>query len=210
MSELSNFLTNEYPSHFNVIWDSATMFLRKETPASLRFEIEDKKETIIQGKNKGVSVIRRTGTAVEIIDLEEYTKLIHGSNHTPSSCDFVISPESTTEFIIFNELTRSSSNYILPFEQVQTGNKQIGKYEKAISQLEQTINRFYDVSDFCDQYKNKVALFSCRLSDKSKNDTMTMSAKSFSKVVCKKMRSQKHLTHGFVFETRIYDEEYRI
>ena len=43
MSSLSNFLTSDYVSHFGVTWNATTMSLRAEFPASICFEIEDKK-----------------------------------------------------------------------------------------------------------------------------------------------------------------------
>ena len=93
-----------------------------------------------------------------------------------------------------------------------TGEKQIGKLEYAKKQLIQTICRFYEVSDFCDQYAVKTALFSCRLSDKSGNGIMARSAKSFNKTIYKLQHLTLHekLPHGFVFKMRIYKEEYSL
>ncbi len=212
MSSLTDFLKNDYAPHFCVEWDETTMSLRLETPASVCFEIEDKKPTIVQPAGQGVSVIRRTADAVEVLDLEDFTKQIHGEDNTPSSCDFAISPSVGTAFLLLNELTRSKSTVVLPFQQPETGIEQQGKLEKARQQLTATILRFYEVSDFCDQYTTKTALFSCRLSDKSKNGIMARSASKFNKVIDKLQRMRLHetLPHGFVFEMRVYNKEYRI
>lgn len=212
MSELSDFLINDYPTCFGVAWDAATMYLRTEYPASICFEIEDKKDTIVQPHGKDVSVIRRSEDAVEVIDLEQFAKTVHGTSNNPSSCDFAISPAVGTQFIIFNELTRTESKYITPFTQPTTGARQEGKLEYARKQLEQTINRFYSVSDFCDQYGEKIALFSCRLSDKPGKGIMAKSAKSFSKPISalQKLKLRWNLPHGFQSRMRIYNEEYRI
>lgn len=145
MSELSDFLINDYPPCFGVEWDTTTMSLRAECPPSICFEIEDKKDTIIQPHGEGVAVVRRSTDAVEVIDLEQYAKTVHGTSNTPSSCDFAISPTVGVQFIIFNELTRTESKYITPFTQPTTGVQQEGKLEYARKQLEQTINRFYSV-----------------------------------------------------------------
>lgn len=212
MSSLSNFLTGAYASHFGVTWNAAIMSLRAESPASICFEIEDKKPSIVQPAGQGVSVIRRKADAVEIIDIEDFTYKIHGGNNTPSSCDFVISPEVGNDFLILNELTRTKSDYILNFTQPQTMVEREGKLEVARKQLTETINRFYDVSNFCDQYLEKTALFSCRLSDKAKKGIMAKSARSFNKGIYKLQRLKFHetLPHGFVLKMRIYSQEYKI
>lgn len=212
MSSFTEFLTGEYASHYGLTWDPVTMTIRMETPNSVCFEIEDKKPSIVQPKGSGVSVIRKTTDAVEVIDLEDFTKLVHGADETPSSCDFVIAPSIGTGFLLLNELTRTKSEYILHFTQSKTGIEQGGKLEKARRQLTETIERFYEVSEFCNQFAEKTALFSCRLSDKQKNGFMARSAKSFNKGIYKlqKMRLHETLPHGFVFKMRVYNEEYRI
>lgn len=212
MSLLSNFLTSNYSPYFGKVWNNATMSLRTEVPASICFEIEDKKPTIIQPNGHGVSVIRRPDSAVEVIDLEDFTKTIHGNSNAPSSCDFVISPQLGARFIIFNEITKTDSRYILKFRQPNTGISQPGKLEYAKSQLEQTIERFYSVSNFCDRYQDKIALFSCRLTDKRSNSVMAKSAKSFNKtiVMLQKLKLRGNLPHGFQLHMRVYNTEYRI
>lgn len=212
MSSLSNFLTGDYASYFGVTWNAAIMSLRTESPAAICFEIEDKKPSIIQPVGQGVSVIRRKANPIEVIDLEDFTRTIHGENKTPSCCDFAISPEIGSDFLLLNELTRTKSDYILHFTQPETSLNREGKLEFAKNQLAETINRLYEVSNFCDQYSKKVALFSCRLSDKAKNGIMAKSARSFNKGIYKLQRMKLHekLPHGFVFKMRVYSEEYKI
>ena len=212
MGSLSDFLTIDYARHFNVVWDVNTMSLRTEHPAAVRFEIEDKKPCIVQPTGQGVSVIRRSADDIEVLDLEDFTKQIHGENNTPSSCDFAISSNVSKDFLLLIELTRTKSEYILRFRQPETGFYQDGKLEKAKRQLTETIERFYMVSNFCEQYKEKIALFSCRLSDKSGNGLMARSARAFNKTIYKlqRIRLSEPLSHGFVFKMRVYDSEYRI
>lgn len=212
MSNLSDFLTTDYVAHFGVTWNAATMSLRAESPASICFEIEDKKPTIVQPSGQGVSVIRKKPEVIEVLDLEDFTSQVHGSANTPSSCDFAISPVIGSKYLLLNELTRTRSNYILRFVQPETGVEREGKLETARRQLTETIERFYSVSNFCDHYVEKTALFSCRLSDKVKNGIMAKSAKSFNKGIYKlqKMKLHELLPHGFVFKMRVYSEEYRI
>lgn len=54
MSRLSDFLINDYAPHFGIVWNPATMNLKTEIPAAVRFEIEDKKPTIQQPAGHGV------------------------------------------------------------------------------------------------------------------------------------------------------------
>lgn len=212
MSDFESFLTGEYASHFGVMWNTARMSVRKESPAAIRFEIEDQQPTIVQPAGKGVSVYRRTEESVEIIDIDDFTKQVHGTANTPSSCDFAVTPVIGTSFLILNELTRTKSGYILRFRQPDTGEEQDGKLEKARHQLTNTINRFYEVSDFCDCFNDKIALFSCRLSDKPSKGIMARSAKMFNRTIDKLQRMILHeeLPHGFVFKMRVYDVEYKL
>ncbi len=211
-SSFIDFLINDYASHFGIQREDAKTAIRSEIPSSIRFEIEDKKVNIVQPAGHGVSVFRRNENLTEIIDMEAFTLFIHGNGNTPSSCDFVLAPLIGMEYLVLNELTVSKSNLILPFTQPQTGIEQIGKLEKAKKQLVETINRFYQVSNFCDQFNEKVALFSCRLSDKSKRGIMARSAKAFNKTIhmLQKMRIHDSLPHSFIFKMRIYESEYQL
>lgn len=209
-SSFIHFLINDYASHFGFQSEDAITAIRSEIPSSIRFEIEDKKISIVQPAGHGVSVFRRKDSPTEIIDMEAFTRFIHGNDNTPSSCDFVLAPLIGMDYLVLNELTSSKSNVILPFRQPQDGIEQIGKLEKAKKQLVETINRFYQVSNFCDQFEEKTALFSCKLSDKSKRGIMVRSAKAFNKTIhmLQKMRFHESLPHGFIFKMRIYEEEY--
>lgn len=212
MSSFTDFLKNEYAPHFNVMWDERTMYIRSVNPAPARFEIKDKENTILQPRGQGDSVLRRHDEAVEVVDLEMFTAMIHGMDNTPSCCDFVISPSVGTNYLLLNELTRTKSDYILPFAQQNNGLERSGKLEYAKEQLSKTINRFYEVSDFCDQYLQKIALFSCRLSDKRGDGIMARSARMFNKTIhtLEHLKLREKLPHGFIFKMRIYNAEYQL
>ena len=122
------------------------------------------------------------------MDFEAYCKTIHGKDNTPSCCDFIISassPNDDKKYIVLNELTNTDSKYILSFVQRATGARQIGKLAYAKGQLEATIERIYEVGNVLDSYDKKVALFSCRLSDKKGVHPMTKSARQFSLPIMK-------------------------
>lgn len=126
--------------------------------------------------------------------------------------DSVISPSVGTNYLLLNELTRTKSDYILPFAQQNNGLERSGKLEYAKRQLSKTINRFYEVSDFCDQYLQKIALFSCRLSDKRGDGIMARSARMFNKTIhtLEHLELREILPHGFIFKMRIYNAEYQL
>ena len=212
MSTLCDFLKKDYSAHFGITWDDNTMQIRKECPASVVFEIRDQQPTIVQPTGKGVSVIRKRDYSVEIVDFEAFCKTIHGRNNAPKCCDFIISPNVGEEFIVLNELTNTESKYILPFAQSATGTQQTGKLAYAREQLEATIERIYEVSNVLDSYDKKVALFSCRLSDKKGVHPMAKSARQFSRPIMRleKMKLHETLPHGFEFVMRVHDKEYEL
>ena len=212
MSTLCDFLKKDYPSHFGITWDDNTMLIHKECPASVVFEIRDQQPTIVQPTGKGVSVIRKRDYSVEIVDFEAFCKTIHGRNNAPKCCDFIISPNVGEEFIVLNELTNTESKYILPFAQSATGTQQTGKLAYAREQLEATIERIYEVGNVLDSYDKKVALFSCRLSDKKGVHPMAKSARQFSRPIMKleKMKLHETLPHGFEFVMRVHNKEYEL
>lgn len=113
---------------------------------------------------------------------------------------------------MLNELTNTESKYILPFAQSATGAQQIGKLAYAKRQLEATIERIYEVGNVLDSYDKKVALFSCRLSDKKGVHPMTKSARQFSRPIMRleKMKLHETLPHGFEFVMRVHDKEYEL
>jgi len=63
-----------------------------------------------------------------------------------------------------------------------------------------------------DDYEKKVALFSCRLTDTRPNGIMSKSLRAFRKPqkIFANIRAHELLIHDFVFEQRIYDNEYKV
>lgn len=213
MSKLTDFLLNDYIPYHKLVWNPATMTIRTEYPTSAHFETEDMKPQILQPIGEGVAVFRQGNYSTEVVDLEDFMKTAHQSSGlVPSCCDFVMVPVAGSDYIVLNELTRSKSEVILPFVQPQTGEKQEGKLEKARRQLMTTIERLYEASNFCDQFAEKTALFSCRLSDKRGNGVMAKSARSFSRSIYKlqRIKLQEQLPHGFVMKIRVYDAFYHL
>lgn len=213
-SALIDFLKKDYPSHFGLEWDDNTMKIRKEKRPKGKFEIRDGQLRIVQYAGRGVSVINNnSGTDVEIIDFEHYINIFCDTDAGMGrKCDFIINPIAGYDFIIFNELTESERQYIMPFTSPQTGKEKEGKLAYAKKQLEISIEKFYSVNNFLDNYEKKVALFSCRLTDGKLERYMTRSISAFRKPqkIFSNIRAHEPLTHGFVFEQRIYNNEYKV
>lgn len=213
-SALIRFLKQDYPTHFKLVWDDQKMQIHREEHTPGKFEIRDKKDKIIQYTGDGVSVINNNSTInVEVIDFEKYITLFNGTKAGESKmCDFIINPVAGHEFIVLNELTESASNYIRPFTSPETGEQKEGKRAYAQKQLAISIEKFYEVNDFLDSYKRKVALFSCRLTDGRAGNSMTKSMKAFQRPqkVISNIRGHNPMPHGFVFEQRIYNNDFKV
>ena len=190
------------------------MRLRKERHSRGKFEIRDERLRIIQYAGEGVSVIHNASDVdVEIVDFEHYINLFKDTDAGMGrKCDFIINPVVGYDFIVFNELTESERQYIRPFVSPKTGEEKEGKLAYAKKQLEMSIEKFYSVSDFLDGYGKKVALFSCRLTDAGSDRVMSRSLRAFRKPqkIFSNIRAHEPLAHDFVFEQRIYDNEYMI
>lgn len=213
-SELMNFLKKDYPSHFGLEWREETMQIRREQRPKGKFEIRDGQPQIVQYTGQGVSVINNNSEIdVEIIDFENYINIYHDTAAgMGQKCDFIINPIVGYDFIVFNELTASEQQYIMPFTSPKTGEEKEGKLAYAKKQLEISIEKFYSINDFLDNYDKKVALFSCRLTGGKPKSYMTRSVRAFRKPlkIFSNIRAHESLGHGFVFEQRIYNNEYKI
>lgn len=212
-SALIDFLKKDYPKHFGQEWKEDTMQVRREQRPKGKFEIRDGQPQIVQYTGNGVSVINNNSeTDVEIVDFEHYINIFRGTDAGMGrKCDFIINPIAGYEFIIFNELTESERQYIMPFTSLKTGEEKEGKLAYAKRQLEISIEKFYSVNNFLDNYEKKVALFSCRLTDGKPERYMTRSVSAFRKPqkILSNIRAHESLAHGFVFEQRIYNKEYK-
>lgn len=212
-SALIDFLKKDYPTHFGLEWKEDTMQIRREQRSKGKFEIRDGQQQIVQYKGDGVSVINNNSeTAVEIIDFEHYINIFRGTDAGKGrKCDFIINPIAGYDFIVFNELTESETQYIKPYIFPETGEEKEGKLAYVKKQLESSIEKFYSVNDFLDKYEKRVALFSCRLTDGKPKRYMTQSVSAFRKPqkILSNIRAHEPLSHGFVFEQRIYNNEYK-
>ena len=213
-SALIDFLKKVYPAHFGQEWKEDTMQVRREQRPKGKFEIRDGQLQIVQYTGNGVSVINNNSeTDVEIIDFEHYINIFRDTDAGMGrKCDFIINPIAGYDFIIFNELTESEKQYIMPFTSPKTGEEKEGKLAYAKKQLEISIEKFYSVNNFLDDYEKKVALFSCRLTDTRPNGIMSKSLRAFRKPqkIFANIRAHELLIHDFVFEQRIYDNEYKV
>lgn len=213
-SALIDFLKKDYPSHFGLVWDETTMKVRKEQRSRGKFEIRDGQPKIVQYTGEGVSVIHNNSHIdVEVIDFENYINIFRNTDAgLGQKCDFIINPIAGYDFIVFDELTESESGYVRSFTSPKTGEEKEGKLAYAKRQLEISIEKFYSINNFLDNYTRKIALFSCRLTDIKRESVMSRSFKAFRKPqkIFSNIRAHEALAHGFVFEQRIYDKEFNI
>lgn len=140
-SALIDFLKKDYPAHFGQEWKEDTMQVRREQQPKGKFEIRDGQLQIVQYTGNGVSVINNNSeTDVEIIDFEHYINIFRDTDAGMGrKCDFIINPIAGYDFIIFNELTESEKQYIMPFTSPKTGEEKEGKLAYAKKQLEISI-----------------------------------------------------------------------
>lgn len=211
-SALVQYLKTGFLSHYGVRWDSSKNSLRREEKSSIKFEIKDKEDTIVQYTGHGVSVLNnKLNVNVEIIDFEDF---MNQFDDTPAGiedrCDFIINPIAGYDVIVFNELTETKSRYIHPFVQPTTGEEREGKLNYAKGQLKSSIERFYICDNFLDNYGRKVALFSYKLTDTDMpNNPAMMSMKAFQSVTGIYANiSSDDMPHGFTFEQRVYNKEF--
>ena len=213
-SALIDFLKKDYPSYFGLKWNEGSMQIRKEQRPRGKFEIRDGQPQIVQYTGHGVSVIHNNSeTDVEVIDFEHYINIFRDTDAGKGQkCDFIINPIAGYDFIVFNELTESEKQYVMPFTSPKTGEEKEGKLAYAKKQLEISIEKFYGINNFLDNYEKMVALFSCRLTDGKPERYMTRSINAFRKPqkIFSNIRAHEPLTHGFVFEQRIYNNEYKV
>ena len=215
-SALVNFLLEDYPKHRGKMAEQIKPLRREDPRYKETFELHDdpgKKEAILCYKEKGEAVIQNeSNTCVEIIDIEEYIKQFpeekneHGAKDERINykCDFIIGPTDGEAFILFVELTKSTSENI-----------RRSKATHAAWQLATSIDRFYRMGDFFDRYAKKTALFSYRVDDSKK-----LSRKVVKNMTKMMTPTAEHLSwkaamdvikdHGFTFEQRIYPTPYVI
>lgn len=124
-SALIDFLKKDYPYHFGLEWKEDTMQVRKEQRPKGKFEIRDGQPQIVQYAGHGVSVINNNSEIdVEIIDFEHYINIFHDTDAgMGQKCDFIINPIAGYDFIVFNELTESEKQYVMPFISPKTREK---------------------------------------------------------------------------------------
>lgn len=212
-SSLELFLREQYPRYYHKPLP-LHFELRIETTHAPTFELRDGQPCILQAEGDGVSKFaNRAGVTIDIVDFEQYiTNLRTGKASEGKKCDFILVPRDDTQWIILNEISETSAAYIEPFVQPKTGRQQEGKLAHAMSQLRESIDKLSCAPDFIGRYQHRVALFSYRVPEADWDNEATESMKSFLSVtsMAGNISMPASLGEGFVFEQRVYPEEYVI
>lgn len=193
-----DFLLEDYPKRHGLEAGKLPT-IRREKPNSLKFELCDQRETIIQEEGMGDSVILWQGEQVEVIDFEGYIKDNYKEAEEGKVCDFLI--VQGDELVLFNEVSRRKPKQ-----------RRVKKRE-AKKQLEASIKRFYeDGENLLDGYKKKVVLFSFRprSTEQPEEYLVAESKEKFGKPDETNEDLQESFPHGFTFEQRLYPTPYVI
>ena len=117
---------------------------------------------------------------------------------------------------MLNELTCSKDVYVDPYE--SKGKPCEGKRIHAVNQINHTLevlNNVASIKTYIDSFKEKVGLFSCRLTSLSDNVKTENSGQKSMKMFLNSVKTvsniqtQNLLSSGFLFEQRIYPEVFK-
>lgn len=177
-------LVAEYPLEYATTWKSSYT-LNAEITNKLDFEITDKNKTIVQSEGMGVAKFHNQGRKnIEILDFEGFInqfsqKLRAGQG---KKCDFILTDAYGSDIIVFNEISKLSSESLKSFPQQETDNAPQNKMEKSFEQLKNSIERLYKSAALAchiNGYHTKIGLFSFRLTDTNKYNAATNAMQAF-------------------------------
>ena len=137
------------------------------TPNRTRFAVRDKKDCTVadlseclctdsEGDMKLSQADSSCNAEILSFDLLLGDLGIHGGRR----CDFVVTPQTGDEYIVFCELTRAQESSVSPFTAREGYTKT--KYSKAYNQCLDSIQWCLDKGISFDEYKRKKALFGWR------------------------------------------------
>lgn len=212
---IENYLLHDYPNAYNQTFPSGSR-LYMETTKESHFELRDKCATMLQAGGQGVALFSNTkGRVIEIIDFEKYIDEYlkqdkkHKTTHKGKKCDFIIFPDTGTDFLILNEVAERQEKYII--EGGQTPPKSV----IARQQLKDSIDKLNKVPNFLKQFTHKVALFSFCLPKEDPTSVSSPMAESMEKfqlpiTIANDITMEIIIAEGFIFEQRIYPMAYEI
>ena len=188
---LKDYLQNVYPKRTGYT-GKKTPVLNDVTTNNKSFELCDAKRChtatfITSGGNTG--------------DFESYIDSYTQSNSAgrKEKCDLILTSASDYNFIVLNELS--------------TGKRIENKLEHAIEQFNDSIEKLSENKFFLLLFKQRIALLSYKLTDTNSSSLVAQSIAKFglpTRATSKNISLQEVLKRGFVFEQRIYPDEFEL
>lgn len=177
------------------------------------FEIKDRRPQIIQPNGEGVAAFsNQREERIVVVDFEQYVNQYTNALRAGSGqkCDFILCSEEWFSVFVLNELTETKERYLEAFVQPQEGERRTGKREKALRQLEASIEKLYavpELEEYINRFERKVALFSYRIPEGDKGEVgMSMAAFARPMSIVSSIQSSDTLGHGFSFQQRLYPQ----
>lgn len=217
MGVFTNILKKEYPSAYATTW-KADFTLNTETTDAEHFETADKEPTILQQEGMGVARFHNQGRkAIEILDFEAFVNLFTQKLRAGQGkkCDFILTDEEGKELIVFNEISKLSSESLRSFPQQADEKTPQNKIEKSFEQLKQSIERLCvseTLASHIAGYAVRTGLFSYRLTEPAKHNAATNAMLAFLTPLKRQpaFTAAGILPKGFTYQRREYPHAFEL
>ena len=152
---MKNLLEQDFISHYGL---SIKVTVNVGATSKVDFDLDDDSQLVYQ-RGQGMAKYKNTTKkTVNVINYEAFFKsLPHPFQQNKENCDLIVFASDNTCFFL-NELTNTAPGYTLPFKNARGQN--IGKEQKARSQLRQTIEILIKISTIS-QYINSFTVKRC-------------------------------------------------
>jgi hypothetical protein len=155
---MKNLLENDFISHYGL---TASVTVNVVPTNATDFDLKDD-ATLIYPSGDGIAkYINPTNKKVNVINYESFINSLPASfQRGREKCDLIVYT-SDLSFFLLNELTETQLPYVPDFTQ-KDGTQRIGKRNKAISQLTQTLRDIcavYTIDTFIKKHKTKHCCF---------------------------------------------------
>jgi hypothetical protein len=152
---MKNLLEQDFISHYGL---GINVTANVVATSVVEFDLNDDSQLVYQ-PGQGIAKYKNTTKkTVNVINYETYFKSLPSPfQQNKENCDLIVFTSDNTCFLL-NELTDTAPDYTLPF--TNTHGRNIGKEQKARSQLRQTIEILINVSAIS-QYINSYTVKRC-------------------------------------------------
>ncbi len=170
---------------------------------------------MLQPEGEGIAKFTNPDRSTyEVIDFEAFINQFSQSVKAGQGkkCDFILAATSDSGTFVVNELSHLWSKSLKAFPQKEQSYS--GKQEKAIGQLQASIERLFKSPELkarIESYQSQIALFSIRLKDTAQAENVAMQSMS---TFLQPLASQREVTfphirfNGFTFKRVIYPNSF--